>query len=188
MGRGCLIALSLVAGLGAGTGIAQAQTSEFACPKAGTVEERGSYKTQYTGAAASDPYVCNSTDTWNKPQALLFNFYRVQDVPVAEVRPAMLDLLSGRKSTVTVTTAAGGTETWSVLRHEPVTVAGKTMDTIVLAQDRERFPNSMHPFHGQYVRWLDAKDGLWVRAELKVITGEGAMERKPYRDSAITIP
>jgi hypothetical protein len=181
----CLGALITIC---ASAGLARAQPIDFSCPKPGTVEERGAYKTQYTGASPSDPYICNGSDSWNKPQTLVFNFYKPGDIQGTDVRTGMIDLFAGRKTSVSVTLGAGGAETWKILRREQITIAGKKLDTIVFDQERERFPTSMHPFHGHYTRWLDAKDGLWVKAELSVISGELALERKPYQDSAITLP
>ena len=180
--------LGIMAAISTGISFAQAQPIDFACPKPGTVEERGSYKTQYTGTSTSDPYVCNGLDSWSKPQALLFNFYRPGDIERTDVRAGMLELFSGRKTSVSVTLGAGGAETWKVLRREQVTIAGRKIDAVVFDQERERFATSTHPFHGHYTRWLDPKDGLWVKAELSIISGEIAMERKPFQDTSIMIP
>jgi hypothetical protein len=180
--------LSTLMGICAGASFAHAQPVDFACPKPGTIEERGPYKRQSTGASPSDPYLCNGSDSWNKPQVLLFNFYKPEDVQGTDVRTGMLDLFAGRKTSVTVTLGAGSRETWKILRREQITIAGRKIDAVVFDQERERFATSLRPFHGHYTRWLDPKNGLWVKAELTVISGETAMERKAYQDTAITLP
>jgi hypothetical protein len=188
---GCLIALSMLTSIAATASIARAQPVEFDCPKAGTVATAGVYTTRYTGDSAADPYVCNSLSPWNKPQALLFNFYAVDGmnaVPVSDTRSKLLDLFAGRRASVVVTTSRGTTDTWTILRHERVTIAGKTSDAIVLSQDRVRFLKSFHQFHGFYERWLDAKSGLWIRADLHLISGEMGVEAKPYEVSVISEP
>jgi hypothetical protein len=108
----------------------------------------------------------------------LFNFYAVDQpgavsvsgssavgdqrdaVSLSDTRSAFIDLFAGRKASVIVTTKRGTTDTWTILRHEQLTVAGKTRDAIVLSQDRVRFSKSLAPFHGSFERWLDAKNGL----------------------------
>jgi hypothetical protein len=180
--------LGALMAIGTSASFAQAQPVDFACPRPGTIEERGAFKTQYTGPSPTDPYLCNGLDSWGKPQALLFNFFRPTDIQGTDVRAGMLDLLASRKTSVSFTFASGSAETWKMLRHEQVTFAGKKIDTIVIDQERERFPSSRRPFHGHYTHWLDPRDGLWVKADLNVISGETAMERKPFQDSAITLP
>jgi hypothetical protein len=88
--------LAALLAIGAGTGLARANPGDFACPKPGTIEQRGVYKAQYARPSPGDPYVCNSVDTWNKPHALLFNFYSQREVRLADSRAAMLDLFTGR--------------------------------------------------------------------------------------------
>jgi hypothetical protein len=180
--------LAALLAISASTGFARAQSADFACPKSGTIEERGAYKAQYEGPSPSDPYVCKSLDTWNKPRALLFNFYSPNELESGNIRTAMLDLFTGRTPSLTVQLKSGSTETWTVLRREQVNIGGSAIDTIVLDEERSRFPNSLHPFHGHYTRWLDPKDGLWVKAEFGNISGETAQERKPYQDTSIRFP
>jgi hypothetical protein len=182
------LGLATLLAISTGAGLARAQHTDFACPKPGTVEERGAYKAQYAGPSPTDPYLCNVVDTWNKPHALLFNFYSPNDVESAEMRAAMADLFAGRTPGLTVKLKSGSTEKWTILRREQVAIGGQTIDAIVFDEERSRFSNSLHPFHGHYTRWLDPKDGLWIKAEYGEVSGETAMERKPYQDTSIRVP
>ncbi len=182
--------LSVVAllAVSTGAGLARAQSIDFACPKPGTVEERGAYVVHYEGPSPADPYLCNVVGPWSKPRALLFNFFNPNDVEASDIRAAMADLFAGRTPGLTVRFKSGSTETWTIVRREPVSIGGQSIDAIVFDVERSRFPASRHPFHAHYTRWLDPKDGLWIKAEYSGVTGETAQERKPYQDTSIRFP
>ena len=113
--------------------VSQAQPVNFACPKAGTVEERAVSTQKYTGTSPSDPYICTMLGRTGKPELRLFNLYPLSDInntaaATAPIRTGMLDLLSGRKTSVSFPrTASNGyilQETWTLLRKEPYAVNG----------------------------------------------------------------
>jgi hypothetical protein len=176
--------------IGAGMSVAQAQVVDFACPKAGVVEERGLGKIQYTGASPSDPYVCNRQNYKNEPEARLFNFYLLEDSSNAAVRAALTEILSGRKPSVkfdyTSPTRYLSHETWTFLRREQVTIAGKAIATVVY--DRETTYETRGAFHGHFVQWLDPKNGLWVKGESNFISGQVSGQPPSYQDHSITLP
>jgi len=180
--------LAVLLTITASTGFARAQPADFACPKPGTIEERGAYKAEYAGPSPGAPYLCNSVDTWNKPRALLFNFYNPNEVATADVTNSLVDLFAGRTPSLTVNLKSGSIEKWTMLRREQVNIGGTSIEAIVFDEERWRFPSSLHPFHGHYTRWLDPKDGLWVKAESSDVSGETARERKPYQDTSIRFP
>jgi hypothetical protein len=182
--------LALFIAISAGATVAQAQPIEFNCPKAGVIEERGLGKIQYTGASPNDPYVCNRIDYRNQPESRLFNFYLLEDSSNAQVKAALTDLFSGRKTSVsfdyTSPTRYLSHETWTILRREPVTIGGKTLNTVVF--DRETQYETRGAFHGHFVQWLDPKNGLWVKSETNVISGQTSGQPPTYQDHSITLP
>jgi hypothetical protein len=175
----------------------QAEPVYFACPKAGTVEERAVSTQQYTGTSPSDPYICTMLGRTGKPELRLFNLYTLSEInntaeAMAPIRAGMLDLLSGRKTSASFPrTASNGyilQETWTVLRKEPYAVNGKTFDTIVFDQEIKSDPRGRSDFHGHYTMWLDPKAGLWLKSDLHVLSGSTNMYPQAYQDRAITIP
>jgi hypothetical protein len=186
----CRLWLSALVAIGYGVRIAQAQPVDFACPKGGVIEERALGKLLYTGASPSDPYLCNRLNYKNEPEARLFNFYLMGDANNAAVRPALLELLSGRNTKVTFAytspTRYLSQETWTFVRREKVAVGGKTIDAIVL--DREAEYQNRGAFHGHWVQWLDPKNGLWVKSQFNFISGQTSGQPPSYEDHSITIP
>ena len=191
--------LSLVALMGScvSAGIAQAQTVNFACPKAGIVEHRGSFKITYTGATAIDAYTCARLDPWGKPATMLFNIYALSstnNTPAANAaaRAGMTDLLSGRKTAVSFPYVASNgfamQETWKFSHKDTISLDGKTLDVVVFDLDRVADPKARSDFHGSYKQWLDPKNGLWVKSELTVVGGESNKYPRPYTDSSIEMP
>ncbi|HVY16820.1 MAG TPA: hypothetical protein VHB27_16480 [Rhodopila sp.] len=180
--------IGFVAGLLLGSTGAMAQTAAFSCPKPGTVEQRGSYTSKYTGTSPGDPFVCVGTNSFDKPFGRLFNWYGPIYSKTPNLRQGMLDLISGRQTHVSFTFEEGSTENWTFLRREDVTIAGRAVHAMVFDHERQRFPSSRHPFHGRYTQWLDPVNGLWVKSVLTASDGEIAMEAKPYQDTLITIP
>jgi hypothetical protein len=174
----------------AGANLAHAQPVPFACPRNGVIEERALGKLQYTGAASNDPYICNRLNYKNEPESRLFNFYLLEDSSNTAVRTALLDLFAGRKTKVTFDytspTRYLSHETWTILRHEQVTIGGKAIDTVVC--DRETQYETRTAFHGHFVQWLDPKNGLWVKSETNAISGQVNGQPPSYQDHAITLP
>lgn len=179
------------------TAVSYAQPVDFACPKAGTVEERAVSMQKYTGTSPGDPYICALLGRTGKPELRLFNLFPLSEInntapATAPVRAGMLDLLSGRKTSVSFPhTASNGyiqQETWTFLRKEPYTVNGKTFDTIVFDQEVKSDPRGRSDFHGHYTQWVDPKAGLWLKSDLSVISGSTNMYPQAYRDHAITLP
>ena len=148
---------------------------------------RGGNTYTYAGVSARDPYFCTGTYD-NKPMAKLFNFYMPEFAKAPNVCDSMVALMTGKQTSVTLTLESGSTETWTVLRREPLTIDGKTYNTVVFGFDRQRFSNSRNPFHGKFTRWLDPANGLWLKATLDSVEGETKLEYQPYVDSAVTIP
>jgi hypothetical protein len=177
--------------------VAQAQPINFACPKAGTVEERAVSTQKYTGVSANDPYICAMLGRTGKPELRLFNLYPLSDInnteaTMAPVRTAMQELLSGRKTSVSFAlTASNGyilQETWTFLRKEPYAVNGQAFDTMVFDQEITADPRARSDFHGHYTMWLAPKAGLWLKSDLHVLSGSTNMYPQAYQDHAITIP
>jgi hypothetical protein len=73
-------------------------------------------------------------------------------------------------------------ETSTILRREKITIGGKSLNTAVF--DREISYETRGAFHGHFVRWLDPKNGPWVRSEANVISGQSPT----YRGHSITLP
>ena len=188
----------LAAGLACAAGtVAQAQPASFACPKPGTVEERAVSTQKYTGTSPNDPYICTMLGRTGKPELRLFNLYPLSDInnneaAMAPVQAGMLDLLSGRKTSVNFPrTASNGyilQETWTLLRKEPYTVNGQTFETIVFDQEIKSDPRARSDFHGHYTMWLAPKAGLWLKSDLHVISGSTNYYPQAYQDHAITTP
>jgi hypothetical protein len=176
-------------------GTALAQPVNFICPKAGTVEVRSLGRIQYTGSSATDPYVCKRLNIWGKPQARLFNFYPVGDADYADVRAALSEIFSGKQTRVSFNHARPPRgipfrETWTFLRRENVTVAGKTFNTIVF--DREELQllpfTGDTAFHAHDVLWFDPETGLWVKAQFHPLSGEYQNVEWDYEDLSIIEP
>jgi hypothetical protein len=171
-------------------GSAHAQPVQFACPKAGTVEQRGLGKITYTGPSPSDPYLCTSLNYANRPQALLFNFYIVDDSSKAAVRTAMIDLLSGAKTSVSFDFTTPRDRyffhhTWTFLRREHLTIDGWRFNTIVF--DEETQQTNGAELHGHFTRWLDPVNGLWLRSRFKYVSGQMTGGVGGYSDVSITL-
>ena len=164
-----------------------AQGVGFSCPKPGTVEMRGGHTYSYAGVSTRDPYFCTGTYD-GKPMGKLFNFYPPGFLKTPNVRDGMVALMTGKQTSVTLTLESGSTETWTLLRREPLTIGGKTYNTVVFSFDRHRYSNSRNPFHGKFTRWLDPANGLWLKATLDTMEGETQLEYQPYVDSAVIIP
>jgi hypothetical protein len=179
---GLLLALATV-------GVAQAEPVNFACPRPGTVEERALGKLQYTGAA-SDPAVCNFVNYKNEPDARLFNFYPMEPSSTAAVKAGMGDLFAGRKTSVTFDytspTRYLSHDTWTFTRREPVVIGGRSFDTVVLELDRQYEGRNQNHWH--LVEWLSAKDGLWVKGQSTLVSGQATGMPPSYQDHAITLP
>jgi hypothetical protein len=189
--------LAACLGYSAAITIAHAQPVNFICPVPGLVEQQEVATLKYNGASTGDPYVCIRVDAWGKPQQRLFNFYPLSNsnnTPAANVaaRSSLIELLSGQKTSVSFPyTGSDGyilQEVWTFLRREPYNLDGKRYDTIVLSHEETADPRGRSNFHGRYVRWLDLKSGLWLKAELTVIGGEANKFPKAYQDQSITLP
>jgi DNA-binding winged helix-turn-helix (wHTH) protein/TolB-like protein len=166
------------------------QPANFTCPKAGTVEVRPLGTIRHTGPSASDPYVCNRLDIWGKPRASLFNLYAMDEAGKAVARKALFALLSGSKTSVSYdfTTDSGKSRhvTWTFLRRETLTVDGKTFDTIVFD---ERSEDPDHSWGGDYLWWFDQKDGLWLKSEFRLLSGQFQnVTYANYQDLSVSVP
>ena len=177
--------------------VSYAQPVEFACPKAGVVEQRAVSTQKYTGTSPGDPYVCALLDRTGKPELRLFNLYPLSNInnnaaSLAPVRAGMLDLLSGRKTSVSFPyTATNGyilQETWTLLRKEPYDIDGQKLETLVFDQEVKADPRARSDFHGHYTQWFAPKTGLWVKSDLQVISGSTNYYSQAYRDHSITMP
>jgi hypothetical protein len=176
---------------------ANADQVAFSCPKPGTVEERGVSTLKYTGTSPSDPFVCARLDARSKPELRLFNLYALSETnntaaANAAAQTGMLDLLSGRKTSVSFPyTASNGyieQDTWTLLRKEPYSIDGKTVEVLVLDHDVVGDPRGTSGFHGRYTHWLDPKSGVWLKTELAVISGAANFYPQSYRVRSVTSP
>jgi hypothetical protein len=178
--------MAFAAAMVIGSVATSAEPAAFSCPKAGTVEQRGAYTFKYKGPSAKDRYLCTGVDSFDKPFARMFNLYGPIFSKAPNLRSGMLDLLSGKQTSVSFTFEDKSSETWKFLRREQVIIAGKQINAMVFDHERQRHPNSTHPFHGHYTVWLD---GLWVKSVLTSTDGEVARgEVRPYEDTLITLP
>ncbi len=104
----------------------------------------------------------------------------------------MLDLLSGRKTTVSFPyTAFNGyieQDTWTLLRKEQYAIDGKTVEVLVLDHDVAGDPRGTSAFHGRYTHWLDPKSGVWLKTELTVVSGSANFWPQAYRVRSVTAP
>jgi hypothetical protein len=172
--------------------VAQAQPVDFTCPKAGTVEIRPLGTIRDTGASTNDPYVCTSLGYAGKRFSLLFGIYRTEGPDIALIRPAMLELFSGRKTSVSF----GFTNpdqvhlhhTWTFLRRETITVAGKARDTMAfdLEIQAERRQGGYNLLHALF--WFDPMDGIWIKRQLHLISGTYQGNSPDYEDISIVVP
>ena len=176
---------------------AKADQPSFSCPKAGTVEERGVSTLTYTGASPADPYVCTRLDARSKPELRMFNLYALSDsnntaAANTAARAGMIDLLSGRKTTVSFPyTAFNGyveQDTWTLLRREPYSIDGNTVEVLVLDHEVAGDARGTSAFHGRYTHWLDPKSGVWLKTELAVISGSANFWPQAYRVRSVRLP
>jgi hypothetical protein len=176
---------------------ANADQATFSCPKAGTIEERGVSILKYTGTSPADAYVCARLDARSKPELRLFNLYALSDTnntaaANAPARSGMIDLLSGRKTSVSFPyTAFNGyieQDSWTLLRKEPYSIDGKTVEVLVLDHDVVGDSRGTSAFHGRYTHWLDPKTGVWLKTELTVISGSANFWPQAYRVRTVTLP
>jgi hypothetical protein len=189
--------VAAVLGVAAATNVAHAQSTDFACPKAGTVEQRPVSTLTYAGASSSDPTICMVTNRVGKPELRLFNLYLLSDInnnaaALAPIKAGMSDLLSGRKTSATYPAMASNgyveTDTWTFVRKEPLKVEDKTFNTIVFDREITSDPRGRSAFHGHYTVWVDPKAGLWLKCELTGASGATNMYPLSYRDQKITGP
>ena len=106
-------------------------------------------------------------------------------------REAFIALLSGHQKTVTFDWESASSrnlyhETWTILRHETLTVSGKPVDTIV-------FSRTKHAKRGggwfNSTRWLTVKNGLWIKNELGLHNGGLSGGVAPtFTDVSVTFP
>ncbi len=181
----------------AATAVARAQPADFACPKAGTVEQRAVSTLKYTGASPGDAEVCTLLDAYGKPALRLFNLYTLsgsnnQAATTAPIRAGLRDLLSGRKTSASFPyTATNGyiqQETWTFQRKASFEVNGQAFDSLVFNREISADPRGRSNFHGRYVMWFAPKAGLWVKSDLSIISGSDIMYPKAYTDHVITLP
>jgi hypothetical protein len=181
----------------AATTVAHAQSADFTCPKAGTVEQRAVSTYTYNGASPSDPTICLVTNRVGKPELRQFNLFPLTELnsnaqTLATVRADMLDVLSGRKTSTTFQRLAprGSVlqETWTFLRKEAYLLDGKTYNTIVLDEDMKGDPRNSADFHGHYTHWFDPRSGLWLKTELSVISGSTNQYPQASRIHSLSIP
>src|ERR1700744_442133 len=106
--------------------VTQAQPVDFKCAKAGTVQIRPWGTVQgtvlATGTSPTDPYVCTFLGFKRQPLSLLFGFYSTEGPDITSIRPAMLELFSDRKTSVsfdfTDPNQIRHHHTWTFLRRE----------------------------------------------------------------------
>ena len=179
------------------TTVSFAQPVDFACPKAGTIEQRSITTLKYTGPSPSDPFECTLINRLGKPETRLFNIFLIEDsnntpAATAPVRAGMLDLLAGRKTSVSFLVASPRGyithETWTVLRKETLAVDGKSFATVVFDRDLASDPKLQNAFHGHYTNWLDPKTGLWLKSDLTGATGATNYYPQSFQVHSITFP
>jgi hypothetical protein len=183
--------------IAAAANVAHAQSTDFTCPKAGTVEQRPVSTLTYAGASPSDPTICMVTNRAGKPELRLFNLYLLSDInnnaaALSPMKAGMSDLLSGRKTSATFPAMASNgyveTDAWTFVRKEPLKVEDRTFNTIVFDREITADPRGRSAFHGHYTVWVDSKAGLWLKNELTGASGATNMYPLSYRDQKITGP
>jgi hypothetical protein len=181
----------------AATTVSYSQQVDFACPKAGTIEQRAVSTLKYTGTSPSDPYICTLINRVGKPELRLFNLFLLSDdnntaAATGPVRAGILGLLSGRQTNVSfIYTAPGGFlihETWTLLRKEPLAVDGKNFNTIVFDREMTADAKQQNAFHGHYTLWLDPKTGLWLKSDLTGVSGSTNYYPQAYQIHTLTFP
>jgi hypothetical protein len=177
------------------TTIAHAQSANFTCPKAGTVEQRPVSTIAYNGPSPSDPLVCMQTNRNGQAEQRLYNLFPLSNLndsaqTLAPMKAGMSDILSGRKTNVTFPyTAFNGyilTDAWTFVRKEPLKVGDKTFNTLVFDREVTSDPRARSNFHGHYMMWVDPAAGLWLKSELSGATGAVHMYPQSYRVTAVT--
>jgi hypothetical protein len=179
----------------AATTVAYAQSADFACPKAGTVEQRAVSTITYNGPSPSDPTICMITNRLGKPEQRLYNLFLLSDInntasALAPMKAGLSDILSGRKTSVTFPGMASNgyieTDTWTFVRKEPLNVGNKTFNTLVFDREVTADPRGRSAFHGHYMMWIDPAAGLWLKNELTGASGSTNMYPQSYRTQTIT--
>jgi hypothetical protein len=174
---------------------AYAQSADFACPKAGTVEQRAVSTITYNGPSPSDPTICMITNRVGKPEQRLYNLFLLSDInntasALAPMKAGLSDMLSGRKTSVTFPGMASNgyieKDTWTFVRKEPLTVGNKTFNTLVFDREVTADPRGRSTFHGHYMMWIDPAAGLWLKVELTGATGSTNMYPVSYRVQTVT--
>jgi hypothetical protein len=175
---------------------AHAQSADFTCPKAGTVEQRAVSTYTYNGASP-DPAICMVTNRVGKPELRLFNLYLLSDInnnaaALSPIRAGMSDILSGRKTSVTYPAMASNgyieSETWTFARKESLKVEDKTFNALVFDREITSDPRGRSAFHGHYTVWVDPKAGLWLKVDLMGASGATNMYPVSYRVQKVTGP
>jgi hypothetical protein len=161
--------------------MAEAQPVDFSCPKVGTAvvgrntDNNGGWETRYAGASKDDPYVCNRVSSNGKIYGRLFNCLPLDGDSNAEAaRKALIALLSGSQNSVTFefenVFRAQESETWTLLRHETLLVGGRSFDTLVFSRT-VKLEHRMYPREGNFMLWLDPKNGVWLKSEFNLVAG-----------------
>ncbi len=175
--------------------VVHAQSADFACPKAGTVEQRAVSSTTYNGPSPSDPTICMITNRLGKPEQRLYNLFPLSDInnnasALAPMKAGLSDILSGRKTSVTFpSTLSNGyieKDTWTFVRKEPLQVGNKTFNTLVLDREITADPRGRSGFHGHYIMWIDPAAGLWLKSELTDASGNTNMYPQSSRVRTVT--
>ncbi len=163
---------------------------DFTCPRPGTIEQRSLSQRKYVGVDPTDHYICVRHSFTGQIEAMLFNFFPLTDDDSNRViRSSMIALLSFSSKSVSFSNITQNRflwyQTWTFLRREPLTIGGRTFNTLVLREDGEQMAGAQQ--HGQWDRWLDPETGLWLKATYKHISG---MEKgvSAYEDTEVILP
>lgn len=166
----------------------------FRCPVAGTVVHLNTGgRLEYRGADPSDPTVCLATNASGQQQRRLYNFFSLPLTDERSVRQGLQSLwpmaVGGTANYVFIGRTDRGetfqyTESWRVLRAEPLTIGGVVRNTLVVQRTQEgRMDNR---FLGTDTHWWDTATGAWVKGEVSVTRGNTSS--RPYQATSITRP
>ena len=65
---------------------------------------------------------------------------------------------------------------------------GDAVETLVFETETTGDSRGTSGFHGRYTRWLDPKSGVWLKADLAIISGAGNFYPQAYRVRSVTTP
>lgn len=152
----------------------------FKCPANGTAVEvqveQQLNDSVSQGPDPSDPTLCRWKRGFTTTETYFGLVTRATTDGFAELRTGFQALFSGQRTEFSVRKSslainAGRNEyddTWRRLPNETLTIAGRTMNTIVFENDQRAV---QMPAVGSQKLWYDPATGIWVKRQVKVQAG-----------------